>query len=802
MEVNNNHSRRRTTRRRKQNENKIKNTIDSIKERMFNLIEKFKRDDETSEGHTYNRRRERKNNEEEDNNETSHNDTENLEDEELDDDVEIRSLWQSKWMRAFLIVGTAFVLALIAYTTILYGGKLFVDEDKLLISPPTTIETTDGEIIWFIYDEYRLPVELKQIPEHVQNAFIAIEDRRFYTHTGVDLRSILRAVYRDILARDKVEGASTITQQLAKNVFLTHDKTWLRKIKEAMIALHLEREYSKEQILEMYLNVIYFGQGQYGIEAAANKYFRKSVEELTLEEGALLAGMIKAPNSYSPIDHPEKALKRRNVVLQAMYDAGYITQEQLEKAKQKDLALNVTTRKINPAYHTIADLAIKEAERVYGLSLDELKTKRYRIVTSMDEEIQQIVYDEFQYDGYFPGNKKETVEGAFVMLDNKTGAIVAAMGGRHYERGNLNRVLEKRQPGSTMKPIAVYAPALELGEFTPFSMLPDRREEIDGHEVRNHDDRYDGQVSLYDALVRSKNTTATWLLNEIGIKNAKKYLEKMDIHIEDKGLSIALGGLKEGISPLQMAEAYRTFNHNGEKVDAHVIVEIYNHKDQIVAKRDVKPQKVFSDQVAWTMTEMLKDVVKKGTARAGYYPYELAGKTGTTQHVSVEGEVKDAWFVGYTPEFVTALWMGYDVSNEEQFLTGGSSYPTELTKKILTEISKRRDVATAFAKPEHVQALSEPIELPKINDLVAYYTFGGLKILKGKLEWSIPKDLRIIYYIYEQHGDEVTKIGEVVGDDEFIIDDFMLFKRRSYYVVPYNPLTGETGPKSNIVDLP
>lgn len=704
--------------------------------------------------------------------------------------------------RLLISIGAVFVLALIAYTTILYGGSVIADDDKLVITPPTTIETTDGEIIWFIYDEYRLPVELKQIPEHVQNAFIAIEDRRFYTHTGVDLRSILRAVYRDILARDKVEGASTITQQLAKNVFLTHDKTWIRKIKEAMIALHLEREYSKEQILEMYLNVIYFGQGQYGIEAAANKYFRKSVEELTLEEGALLAGMIKAPNSYSPIDHPEKALKRRNVVLQAMYDAGYITQEQLEKAKQKDLALNVTTRKINPAYHTIADLAIKEAERVYGLSLDELKTKRYRIVTSMDEEIQQIVYDEFQYDGYFPGNKKETVEGAFVMLDNKTGAIVAAMGGRHYERGNLNRVLEKRQPGSTMKPIAVYAPALELGEFTPFSMLPDRREEIDGHEVRNHDDRYDGQVSLYDALVRSKNTTATWLLNEIGIKNAKKYLEKMDIHIEDKGLSIALGGLKEGISPLQMAEAYRTFNHNGEKVDAHVIVEIYNHKDQIVAKRDVKPQKVFSDQVAWTMTEMLKDVVKKGTARAGYYPYELAGKTGTTQHVSVEGEVKDAWFVGYTPEFVTALWMGYDVSNEEQFLTGGSSYPTELTKKILTEISKRRDVATAFAKPEHVQALSEPIELPKINDLVAYYTFGGLKILKGKLEWSIPKDLRIIYYIYEQHGDEVTKIGEVVGDDEFIIDDFMLFKRRSYYVVPYNPLTGETGPKSNIVDLP
>lgn len=704
--------------------------------------------------------------------------------------------------RAIISIFAVFVLALIAYTTILYGGSVIADDDKLLITPPTTIETTDGEIIWYLYDEFRLPVKLEQIPQHVQDAFIAIEDKRFYSHTGVDLRSILRAVYRDILARDKVEGASTITQQLAKNVFLTNDKTWLRKIKEAMIALHLEREYSKDQILEMYLNVIYFGKGQYGLEAAANKFFHKSVDELTLEEGALLAGIIKAPNSYSPIDHPEKALQRRNVVLQSMYDADLITKEQLDKAKQKGIKLNVSSRKVNRAYHTIADLAIKEAEEKYGITLDELKANRYRIVTTMDEEIQEIVYDQFQYDGYFPGNNKETVEGAFVMIDSKTGAIVAAMGGRDYERGNLNRALEKRQPGSTMKPIAVYAPALELGEFTPYSMLPDKKQDFDGYEVSNHDDRYDGQVSLLNALVRSKNTSTTWLLNEIGIKNAKKYLNKMDIHIEDKGLSIALGGLKDGLSPVQLAEAYRTFNSNGEKVDSHVIIEIYNQKDQVVAKREIESKKVFSEQVAWTMTEMLKEVVDRGTGTAGHYPYDLAGKTGTTQHVVVEGKVKDAWFVGYTPDYVSALWMGYDVSDENHFLTGGSSYPTELTKKILTEISKRKVIVETFTKPEHVQALSEPIALPKIKDLVATYTFGGFKILKGKLQWPHADDVRIIYYIYEQNGNEVNKIGEVVGENEFIIDEFMLFKRRSYFVVPYNPLTGETGEKSNVVDLP
>ena len=229
-----------------------------------------------------------------------------------------KSLLQIRWVRIVAIFGVAFVLALVAYTTILFGGRLIVDEDKLVISPPTTIETTDGDVLWYLYDEFRLPVKLDDIPEHVQEAFIAIEDRRFYHHTGVDLRSIARAVYRDIVARDKKEGASTITQQLAKNLFLTNDKSWWRKIKEAMIALYLEREYTKDQLLEMYLNVIYFGQGQYGVEAAANRFFHKSVDELTLEEGALLAGIIKAPNGYSPIEHPEKALERRNLVLESM----------------------------------------------------------------------------------------------------------------------------------------------------------------------------------------------------------------------------------------------------------------------------------------------------------------------------------------------------------------------------------------------------------------------------------------------------------------------------------------------------
>src|SRR5699024_1367405 len=701
-----------------------------------------------------------------------------------------------------LSLGIAIVLALIAYTTILYGGKLIADEDKLMISPPTTIETEEGEIIWYLYDQYRLPVDLEQVPEHVQDSFLAIEDKRFYEHSGVDFRSIMRALYRDILARSKVEGGSTITQQLAKNLFLTNDKSWLRKTKEAMIALYLEREFTKDEILDMYLNVVYFGQGQYGIEAAANKYFHKSVEELTLEEGALLAGMVKAPNGYSPIEHPEKAKNRRDLVLDTMSDLEYISEEEANEAQAKDLQLNISQRKINPAYHTAVDMAIKEAEETYGISLDELKQGRYRIMTAINENAQQIAFDQFQHDGYFSGNDKEKVEGVFVMMDQESGSIVAALGGREYQTFDLNRAYSaKRQPGSAIKPLAVYAPALETETYTPYSAVLDELTDWNGKEYRNHDNQYEGSITLYDALRKSKNTSAVWLLNEIGIDYAKSYLEKMEMDIEDNDLGIALGALTDGVTPIQMAEGFRTFVHNGEMIEAHVITEIVDQKGETVGTIEPKTTEVFSPQVAWNMTEMLKGVVENGTGTAGHYPHELAGKTGTTEHPKVEGESKDAWFVGFTPEYVTALWMGYDISDENHYLTGGSAYPTELTKKILTELDQRQSLETVFTKPEDVVALEQPVDLPLINDLSSSYIFGGMKLLKGKLEWSGTGDERIVYRIYEEKENGDEKIGEVSGGNQFIVEDFSIFRTNSYYVVPYDPVAQLEGQRSNVVKL-
>lgn len=695
-----------------------------------------------------------------------------------------------------------FVCGLIGYTVILYGGKLLVDEEKLMISPPTTIETSDGEIIWYLYDEFRLPVTIDQIPEHVQQAFISVEDKRFYEHIGIDIRAISRAIYRDIVAGSKVEGASTITQQLAKNIFLTNDKTWLRKTKEMMIALHLEREFSKEKILEMYLNVIYFGHGQYGIEAASNKFFMKSVEELTIEEGAILAGMIKAPNGNSPIDHPEKAKARRDIVLERMLEAEVITEAEMTAGKEKAIELNVTDRVFNPVYHSFVDFTIREAAAKYGLTIEELRSKRYRIVTSLDPDFQTVAYDEFQFESYFPGSN-DMVEGAFVMIDQENGEVVATLGGRDFQVGDLNRANEKRQPGSTFKPIAVFAPALMTDNFDVYSVLPDVLQEWEGHEVKNVDDRYDGKVTFYDALKRSKNTSSTWLLNEIGIDYAKGYLEKMGMKLdpEDKDLAIALGGLEYGVTPVQMVQAFRTFIHEGEKVEAHAIKEIKNYKGTMIGSADTESVEVFSPQVAWTMTELLISTVESGTATSGEYNKQLAGKTGTTQHPRAPDKAKDAWFVGYTPEYVTALWMGFDKSNEENYLTGGSAYPTKLTKKILSEIDRKRTLTATFIKPDNVEAVVEPVALPTIDDLTGKYIFGGFKIFKGKLSWTTPLDKRVGYHIYKYENEESEKIGEVIGESEFIIENISLFQTDSYYVVPVDPLSGIEGEPSEVIQL-
>lgn len=703
-----------------------------------------------------------------------------------------------KWA-SIIIVGIC-LLSLLGYSFILYGGKLVVDEEALILPATTTIETTEGEVIAKIYEENRQPIELAEVPEHVIQAFVAIEDRRFYQHAGIDFKSIVRAVYRDIVAFSKVEGASTITQQLAKNLFLSNDKTWMRKTKEAMAAIYLERTFSKDEILELYLNAIYFGHGVYGIEAAAQKYFSKSAQDLTIAEGALLAGIINSPGKYSPIEHPEEALARRQLVLQNMAKASYISVEQSLAESGKTLGLQVKDDELSPWNDSYIDLVLKEAAQDYHLSFSELQRGGYRMIVHLNESIQRTAYQLFLEDDYFPGNS-EGVEGAFVMLDHKTGHIIAALGGRDYELGDLNRITIKRQPGSTIKPIAVYGPALMQESFHPYTLIRDEPLEYSGYIARNYDGIYDGETSIYNALIKSKNAPAVWLLNEIGISHVKDYLKQMGIPLEDDELAIALGGLKEGITPLQMASSYQMIANGGVIVSPITIEKVFNRKGEQIGHQEQLKQRIFTSQVSWDLTKMLEATVNKGTAQAGTYEKVLAGKTGSTEHPRVQGFYKDAWFVGFTPEFVTAMWMGYDYSDEQHYLTEGSRAPTVLTKKILTEIDKKFNLAQSFQRPEDVDDLPEPIDLPKITNVHIEYQYGWWPFVQGLLTWSGSPDERIVYQIYEQKTSGTQKIGQVVGETSFTIEDVSVFNERSYFIVPFDPLTGQEGEPSEEVTL-
>lgn len=690
--------------------------------------------------------------------------------------------------------------SLFGYGIILAGGDIVADEEKLILDGTTTIETEDGEIIGKLFHENRIPIPIDQIPQHVQDAFIAIEDQRFYEHAGIDLKSVIRAAFRNIVAMSKVEGGSTITQQLSKNLFLFNDKTWSRKAKEAMAAVYLEKKLTKDEILELYLNEIYFGEGVYGIEAASDYFFSKPASDLSIAEGALLAGMAKGPNGYSPINHPEKSLKRRNLVLDEMEEVGFITAKVALTEKGKTLGLKINEKEPNPWVDSYIDLVTKEAAEKYQLSIDELKRGAYHIVVNLDKNIQKAVYDQFQNDEYFPGNT-DGVEGAFVMMDQETGKIVSAIGGRNYKLGDLNRVTVERQPGSTMKPIAVYAPALMQEEkYTPFSLVIDQQLNHDGYMAANADAQYAGSVTIYNALVHSKNAPAVCLLDQIGIDYAKEYLEKMDLHIKDEGLAIALGGLEKGLTPLEMMESYRTFVGEGAFIEAHTIDHILDRGHEVIYQAEPAETEVFSSQIAWNMTEMLIETVLSGTAAPGDFSKALAGKTGTTEHPTVEGGAKDAWFVGYTPEYVSALWMGYDKTDEEHYLTGGSEYPTRLTKAILTELDKNKPLAEEFTKPDHVEDLPEPIKLPEITDLEATYVFGGFSMIKGKISWEASADDRVVYRIYREKAGIDERVGEVTGETEFVINS-PIFKENSYYVTAYDPLSKLEGSRSETVKL-
>lgn len=696
-----------------------------------------------------------------------------------------------------LLISLLFVIfSFSIYLTIIIAGNYVIDNKKLVMDETTTLVDQNGTVITKLFVENREIVPISLVPKSVQNAFIAVEDARFYDHRGIDFRAIGRALYKDIIAGGKVEGGSTITQQLVKNTFLTSDKTIMRKTKEVLIAINLERRYSKEEILEMYLNRIYFGHGAYGIQAASSLYFNKDVSELTVNEGAVLASLPKAPNRYSPFNDISLTKQRRDLILSIMEQRGFLTAEETVRLQGRTIKVDFNKISENPAYLTYIDMVLEEAELLYQLSSSEILRGGYKIVVPMDTDLQEEAYNMFQDPSHFPKDgPNQMVQGSLVLLDNHTGGVITVLGGRDYVRKGLNRVSIKRQPGSTIKPLVVYSPALETSNYDPYSLLQDELVDYDGYTPRNYDHNYEGLITMYDAVKNSTNAPAVWLLNELSIDRGKDYLSKLNIPIEEEGLAIALGGMKKGLTPLELAVAYRPFAKEGRMIEPYFINTIYDRNGEKIAEAQKVEKEVLSPQTAWYMTRMLEAVVKEGTGKHGDVKVALAGKTGTTSYTEVDGASRDAWFVGYTPDITGALWMGFDQTDKKHHLTVGSSYPTKLFKKIVNETTNKEK--TAFIKPKDVLELEPPVRTVNINDLEAKVSFQGFG-LTIHLNWTSSEDERLYYNIYEvSESGRLVRIGQVKGNGEYVVRGVNLFSLKDYVVKPYNPQTNLEGEQSN-----
>ncbi|WP_339254242.1 PBP1A family penicillin-binding protein [Sporosarcina sp. FSL W8-0480] len=546
---------------------------------------------------------------------------------------------------------------------------------------PTFIYDQNGEIVSKISNSKMEGVRLDHIPDELIEAVISVEDQQFYKHGGVNYFGIARAFTQNLLKGEVVAGGSTITQQLSKNVFLTQDRTYSRKFKEFLIAKNIERTYSKDDIMERYLNQIYFGEGAWGVQRAAQIYFGKDVSELTLSESATLAGLIKAPTHLSPYKNMEKSVQRRNIVLSLMKSEKYISQAEYDEAIHEEIVLaDPTMPNYEGKYPYYIDHIIDEAVNKYGLTKNEVLSGGLHIYTALNPVIQDSLEEVYQDERNFPESKPDQlIQSASVFLDPKTGGIRALIGGRgEYTYGRFNNATKLiRQPGSTLKPISVYTAALEQG-YQISDLLVDEPININGYSPKNFDKQYRGQVTMYDAVAQSYNIPPVWLLNKIGIENGVRTVERFGIPLEedDHNLGLSLGGLHKGTSPLRMAQAFSAFANDGVMMEAHAILEIKDSEGGVIGKWREQSVEVTEAEVAQQMTYMLKGAVEDGTAKkAQISGMEVAGKTGTTQlpFTGVDGS-KDHWFVGYTPDIVGAIWLGYDKTDAEHYLTSTSSF--------------------------------------------------------------------------------------------------------------------------------
>lgn len=661
-----------------------------------------------------------------------------------------------------------------------------ITEDTFKSAQTTLAFDNQGNVITKLRDEKdSYYISFDTIPENVKDAFVATEDKSFYNHNGVDLSGVGRA-FVNLIKNGKISGGgSTITQQLARNVFLTHEKSFERKLKEIYISVLLERNHSKEEILEYYINSIYFSNGAYGIDAASRKYFGKPSTDLTLAETAFLCAIPNNPTLYNPLTNYENTVKRQKRILGYMLEDGYITQDEYSTALEEVIVLSgenisnsnyVDTYIIDCATDAImemdgfvfrnsfkddadkekykSELAIARKE-----AQEKLYTNGYRIYTSIDMDKQNALqkavdnnlssFDEKTSEGVY------TFQGSATSIDNSTGMVVAIVGGRSQDGSKyaFNRAFQSfRQPGSIAKPLVVYTPLFDMGYY-PSSMVLDEKSE---NGPKNYNEVYDGMISIRYAVEQSKNTVAWNLLREVGASEGVGYLEKMGfekIVKDDYTLASALGGLTYGTNTLEMASAYSTLARDGKFIKPTCIVKITDADGNILYENNSTSTEIYSQKASRIMTDVLRTTMLNGTgANLQLNNMTSAGKTGSTN------DSKDGWFAGYTPYYTTVVWAGYDTPKSVEDLYG-STYPGRIWQQYMNEIHVGLE-NKGFPVYEGLQAEEEAIRAQEEQKVIEY-----------QLSIDIPSFMSLEVYSYDTIADAESLYWELVEKVALLNDE-------------------------------
>jgi len=599
---------------------------------------------------------------------------------------------QTEGFQYFFVILLASVLAA-GMALLLYFNSLPTIAQLAEYEPILTSQVVSNDnVVIKTFGAYKSEkVSINQMPDNLKKAITAIEDKNFYYHKGFDPVALLRSTLSNIRAGRIVQGASTITQQLARILFLSQEKTFDRKFKELIIAYRLEKTIPKDQILEMYLNNVYLGEGAYGVEAASEIYFNKKVEDLNLSECALIAGLPQAPSAYSPYQNMELALKRRSKVLRRMTEEGLITLEQSDNANNSKIILNDEAKrsalKKSPYFN---DFVMRELKEKAGLTEEEIIQGGYKIFTTLNYDLQKAAERSLHNSMKEWRLTKPYNQAALISYDTTSGQILAYIGGKDYSETQFDRVSQAiRQPGSSFK-VFVYAAAMEKG-LTPFTKYPDKPIKIGNWSPQNYGGKYRGEIPLYKALAYSSNAIAVRLIQDLGVGEVKRMANRLGITTpmaDDP--TIALGS--SAVKLIDMATAYGVFANGGVKVQPYSVERVETINGNIVYQANNNYKRILDIKTVAYMVEMLKQVVKQGTGRSSAIGRPSAGKTGTTD------SYRDAWFMGFTPDIVTGVWVGNDNNSTNGSLTGGT-VPAIIWRNYMKAATKDKPVMD-FMYPE------------------------------------------------------------------------------------------------------